>query len=70
MKHSTHILCRLCSICARHVAESVAPAGISTGLQLDAPTLSNIYSCQITTWNDPAIQALNTGTKCGFPLRA
>jgi phosphate transport system substrate-binding protein len=30
-----------------------------TGLVLDAPTLAKIFNSQITTWNDPAIKALN-----------
>ena len=30
-----------------------------TGLKLDAPTLAKIFQGQITTWNDPAIKALN-----------
>jgi phosphate transport system substrate-binding protein len=30
-----------------------------TGLKLDAATLSKIFQGQITTWNDPAIKALN-----------
>jgi phosphate transport system substrate-binding protein len=34
-------------------------AGV-TGLKLDAPTLSKIFQGQITTWNDPAIKALNS----------
>ena len=32
-----------------------------TGLKLDAPTLAKIFSGKITTWNDPAIKALNSG---------
>jgi phosphate transport system substrate-binding protein len=32
-----------------------------TGLKLDAPTLAKIFSGQITTWDDPAIKALNSG---------
>jgi phosphate transport system substrate-binding protein len=32
-----------------------------TGLKLDAPTLAKIFQGQITTWNDPAIKALNSG---------
>ncbi|CAL8467074.1 g6610 [Coccomyxa elongata] len=36
--------------------------GISNGaLRLDARTLSGIWQCNITQWNDPAIQALNPG---------
>jgi phosphate transport system substrate-binding protein len=31
-------------------------------LNLDGPTLAKIFNGSITTWNDPAIQALNTGT--------
>ena len=30
-------------------------------LQLDGPTLSSIFLGKITTWNDPAIAALNSG---------
>ena len=30
-----------------------------TGLKLDAPTLAKIFQGEITTWNDPAIKALN-----------
>jgi phosphate transport system substrate-binding protein len=30
-------------------------------LKLDAPTLAKIYTGKITTWNDPAIKALNPG---------
>jgi len=32
-----------------------------TGLKLDATTLAKIFSGKITTWNDPAIKALNSG---------
>jgi phosphate transport system substrate-binding protein len=32
-----------------------------TGLKLDAATLAKIFQGQITTWNDPAIKALNSG---------
>ena len=32
-----------------------------TGLKLDAPTLAKIFQGQVTTWNDPAIKALNSG---------
>jgi phosphate transport system substrate-binding protein len=35
--------------------------GVATGLKLDAPTISSIFSGGITTWNDPAIVALNPG---------
>jgi phosphate transport system substrate-binding protein len=31
-------------------------------LNLDAPTLAKIFSGKVTTWNDPAIAALNKGT--------
>jgi phosphate transport system substrate-binding protein len=30
-------------------------------LQLDGPTLANIFQAKITKWNDPAIAALNSG---------
>jgi phosphate transport system substrate-binding protein len=33
-----------------------------TSLVLDAPTAAKIFNGGITTWNDPAIQALNKGT--------
>ena len=33
-----------------------------TSLNLDGPTLAKIFNGGITTWNDPAIQALNPGT--------
>lgn len=33
-----------------------------TSLNLDGPTAANIFNGAITTWNDPAIAALNTGT--------
>jgi phosphate transport system substrate-binding protein len=32
-----------------------------TGLKLDAATIAKIFSGKITTWNDPAIKALNSG---------
>jgi phosphate transport system substrate-binding protein len=35
--------------------------GIKTGLKLDGPTLADIFSGKIKTWNDPAIKALNPG---------
>jgi phosphate transport system substrate-binding protein len=35
--------------------------GIKSGLKLDGPTLANIFSGKIKTWNDPAIKALNPG---------
>ena len=35
-------------------------AGIVTGqLRLDAGTLAGIYQCSISSWDDPAITALN-----------
>ena len=33
-----------------------------TNLKLDGTVLANIFSGKITTWNDPAIAALNSGT--------
>jgi phosphate transport system substrate-binding protein len=42
------------------VAISYHLAGVS-GLKLDGPTLTQIYLRKITTWNDPAIAALNPG---------
>jgi phosphate transport system substrate-binding protein len=35
--------------------------GIKSGLKLDGPTLANIFSGKIKTWNDPVIKALNPG---------
>jgi phosphate transport system substrate-binding protein len=35
--------------------------GIKSGLKLDGPTIGDIFSGKITTWNDPAIKALNPG---------
>ncbi len=37
-------------------------AGV-TDLKLDAATIAKIFSGKVTTWNDPAIAALNSGTK-------
>ncbi len=34
-------------------------SGVKTGLQLDGPTLANIFLGKIKTWNDPAIKSLN-----------
>jgi phosphate transport system substrate-binding protein len=40
-----------------------------TSLNLDGPTLAKIFNGAITTWNDPAIQALNAGsTLPGVPI--
>jgi phosphate transport system substrate-binding protein len=35
--------------------------GIKSGLKLDGPTLAEIFSGKIKTWNDPAIKSLNSG---------
>ena len=35
--------------------------GVKSGLKLDGPTLANIFSGKIKTWNDPAIESLNSG---------
>ena len=35
--------------------------GIKSGLKLDGPTLADIFSGKIKTWNDPAIKTLNPG---------
>jgi phosphate transport system substrate-binding protein len=46
----------------------IAPITISyhlsgvSNLKLDAPVIAKIFQAQITTWNDPAIAALNSGT--------
>jgi phosphate transport system substrate-binding protein len=40
-----------------------------TSLNLDGPTLAKIFNGAVTTWNDPAIQALNGGTTLpGVPI--
>jgi phosphate transport system substrate-binding protein len=36
-------------------------SGVDTGLKLDGATAANIFLGNITTWNDPAIAALNSG---------
>ena len=36
-------------------------SGIKSGLKLDGPTLADIFSGKIKTWNDPAIKSLNPG---------
>jgi phosphate transport system substrate-binding protein len=35
--------------------------GIKSGVKLDGPTLADIFSGKITTWNDSAIKSLNPG---------
>jgi phosphate transport system substrate-binding protein len=35
--------------------------GVKSGLKLDGPTLADIFSGKIKTWNDPAIKSLNSG---------
>ena len=35
--------------------------GVKSGLKLDGPTLAEIFSGKIKTWNDPAIKNLNPG---------
>src|SRR6202042_1157060 len=35
--------------------------GVKSGLKLDGPTLADIFSGKIKTWNDPEIKALNSG---------
>jgi phosphate transport system substrate-binding protein len=35
--------------------------GIKSGIKLDGPTLAEIFSGKIKTWNDPAIKSLNPG---------
>ena len=35
--------------------------GIKSGLKLDGPTIADIFSGKITTWNNSAIKALNPG---------
>jgi phosphate transport system substrate-binding protein len=36
-------------------------SGVKSGLKLDGPTISKIFSGQIKTWNDPAIKSANPG---------
>ncbi len=35
--------------------------GVKSGLKLDGPTLANIFSGKVKTWNDASIKALNPG---------
>ena len=35
--------------------------GVKSGLKLDGPTIADIFSGKIKTWNDPAIKKLNSG---------
>jgi phosphate transport system substrate-binding protein len=35
--------------------------GVKSGLKLDGPTIAEIFSGKIKTWNDPAIKNLNPG---------
>ncbi len=35
--------------------------GVKSGMKLDGPTLADIFSGKIKTWNDPAIKSLNPG---------
>ena len=43
------------------VSLSYHVGGVAGGLKLNGPVLAQIYLRQITTWNDPAIAALNPG---------
>ena len=43
------------------VSLSYHVSGVAGGLKLNGPVLAQIYLRQITTWNDPAIAALNPG---------
>lgn len=55
----------------------VGPVGVAYNLSgvpdlvLDASTIAKIFSGAVTTWNDPAISALNTGAKLpATPIQA
>jgi phosphate transport system substrate-binding protein len=37
--------------------------GVQSGLKLDGPTTADIFLGKVTSWNDPAIAALNQGMK-------
>ena len=50
--------------CRRHPIPYNLP-GLNCRLRLDGTTLANIYSGQITSWNDPKIKAINP--KCNLP---
>jgi phosphate transport system substrate-binding protein len=43
------------------VAIAYNVSGLKSGLKLDGATAADIFSGKITTWNDPAIAALNPG---------
>jgi ABC-type phosphate transport system substrate-binding protein len=48
------------------VAHSIPNITASGALTLDANTLSAIYGCTITVWNDPMIAALNPNVTCAL----
>ena len=48
-------------VAAGAITVSYNLSGIKSGLKLDGPTISKIFSGQIKTWNDPAIKSLNPG---------
>jgi len=48
-------------VAAGAITVSYNLSGVKSGLKLDGPTISKIFSGQIKTWNDPAIKSLNPG---------
>jgi phosphate ABC transporter phosphate-binding protein len=51
------------------IAYNLAPTIKTSGLNLTATVASKIFSGAITSWNDPAIQSLNTVTLPNVPIR-
>jgi phosphate transport system substrate-binding protein len=52
------------------VAVAYHVAGLDSGVKLDAATIADIFLRKITSWNDPAIAAMNSGiTLPNTPIR-
>ena len=51
------------------IAYNLAPTIKTSGLNLTATVAAKIFSGAITSWNDPAIQSLNTVTLPNLPIR-
>ena len=51
------------------IAYNLAPTIKTSGLNLTATVAARIFSGAITSWNDPAIQSLNTVTLPNVPIR-
>jgi phosphate ABC transporter phosphate-binding protein len=51
------------------IAYNLAPTMKTSGLNLTATVAAKIFSGAVTSWNDPAIQSLNTVTLPNVPIR-